>query len=239
MTSAEGVGAGAKAALDLARSLCADIPNLNPILSEIDRLLVKLEQGILPLLLYNDMEHLQLRILDDLQGHYYYPVARELAFVYHNDKPFGDAVFDAFPSARLDIQNAGKCGVLGQSTAAVFHLMRAMEVGLKVMGRAAGIPYAPSWESYLNQFNAKFKVDHKSKPASWKRKEPLFRELCGDLLAIKYAWRNPTMHVVREYSFDEAVQVYKLVQAFMARLADQYRETGRPISAGLLGYQPS
>jgi hypothetical protein len=236
MNSAGGVGAGAKAALDLARGICADIPSLNAVCLPIDRILQKLECGILPLLLYNELELLQLRLLDELQEHFYWPVTRSSADLYINEAPFGSEVYDAFPSARLDIANAFRCIVFGQSTASVFHLMRVMEVGLKVLGREAGIPYAPSWEAYLSQLNVKLAVPYKSQSASWKKKAPLIRELCGDVFAVKTAWRNPTMHVVREYTSQEAWQITHSIDTFLRRLATKHREKGKPIAVGLLGY---
>ena len=228
MTSSSGAGAGAKAALDLARALCADIPSLNPVVPQIDRLLTKLDGGILPLLLYNDMEHLQHRIFDDLQDHFYYPVIKPLAAVYNNPMPFGEDVFNRFPSAQSDIINAGRCGILGQPTASVFHLMRVMEAGLRVLGREAGIDHAPSWEGWLRKLNGKFEEKHQNKSSAWKKKEPLIRDLCGDILAVKYAWRNPTMHIEREYTIDEAVQIYSAVQNFMVRLATKFGEKRSP-----------
>lgn len=238
MTSGEGPGAGAKAALDLARQLCTDIPSLQTVCLPIDRILQKLEKGVLPLLLYNEMESLQLRLLDELQEHFYWPVTRQSAELFKSLAPFGQSVFDAFPSARLDIQNSIRCSVFGQFTASVFHLMRVMEVGLKVLGREAGIPYAPSWESYLQQLNKKLDVSYGSMTPAWRKKAPLLRELAGDIFAVKIAWRNPTMHVVREYTIQEAFQVAQAVETFLQRMATKYRERGKPVSPGLLGYNP-
>lgn len=169
------------------KDLCAQIPSLNPVLDPIERVETKLANGVMPLILHNELEALQHRVLDELKRHYYYPVTEAYASLYANPAPWGEAVYNNFPSARLDIQNAARCIILGQATAGVFHLMRVMEVGLKVLGREAGIPYAPSWEAYLSQLNAKFAASHKGKPVVWKRKEPLLKELCGDLTAVKIA----------------------------------------------------
>ena len=74
-------------------------------------------------------------------------------FALHSDKAkfyqagplaFGQTVADRLPIATPDIEDAGKCLALDQGTAAVFHLMRAMEAGLKELARILGIPYAPS-----------------------------------------------------------------------------------------------
>ena len=47
----------------------------------------------------------------------------------------------------------------------VFHLMRVMEAGLKATAGSLGIPYAPSWESYLKQIGGKLEIEWKKKIA--------------------------------------------------------------------------
>ena len=45
-------------------------------------------------------------------------------------KPYGSGVFEAFPDMRDDLEEACICLALGRSTATIFHLMRAMELGV-------------------------------------------------------------------------------------------------------------
>jgi len=225
------LGGPTKAAVLSVRELCADIPSLQNVCFEIDRLLDKLTHGIGPLLLFNDLQHLQHRLMDELRSHYYYPVTQEAAALYGNEAPFGQSVFDNFPSARVDAMNAGRCIILNQGTAGVFHLMRVMEVGLRVLSRKLGIPYAPSWEAHLTQISKKMAERHTNKTAAWKRQQSLFSDLSGDLTVIKFAWRNPTMHIAREYSMDEAGTIYKAVSTFMQRMADaKFKETGKAVA---------
>jgi hypothetical protein len=144
---------------------------------------------------------------------------------YYEDKPlFGLEVNDRFPSAILDISEAGKCLACGRGTATVFHLMRVMEVGLKTVAGALAIPYAPSWESYLKQINDRIAVKHKSKGIRWKRDEPFFRDVAAHLQTIKLAWRNPTMHIVNHYDRDAAMDVFNAVKTFMRHLATRFHE---------------
>jgi|ERR1017187_1176732 hypothetical protein len=106
-------------------------------------------------------------------------------------KLFGHAVCTAYPSAVDDLEEAAKCLSFGRSTAGVFHLMRVTEAGLKSLGTALGIPYAPSWEAYITQIGNRVAAKHKTKAVRWKKDEPYFKEILGDLQAIKLAWRNP------------------------------------------------
>lgn len=161
------------------------------------------------------------RLKDELSGtDLLYLEPRFATYYDAGTAPFGDGVFNAFPSAIRDVESAGKCLALSQPTASVFHLTRVMEAGLKALARPLGIPYAPSWESYLKQIETKIGEKHATKSVAWKKREPFFRDLCGDLQIVKMSFRNPTMHIVRHYTTDEAEEVYRAVRAFMKRLVD-------------------
>lgn len=54
-------------------------------------------------------------------------------------KSFGEAVFVAFPDARFDAQQFALCMVAGADTAAIFHLMRVIEVGVRKLGAHLGV----------------------------------------------------------------------------------------------------
>lgn len=167
------------------------------------------------------------RLIDDALSRMHDEWASRLVFVieprrahlYSDVAPFGRSVAERFPLAATDIEEAGKCLALDRGTACVFHLMRVMEVGLRHLANELGIPYAPSWESYINQINTRIAEKHKKKGIRWKRDEPYFKEIAGDLLTVKVAWRNPTMHVVRRYTPEEAEQVFAAVRSLMQRIA--------------------
>ncbi len=73
----------------------------------------------------------------ELRGRLFFYVESERAkFWPMGEVPlFGKLVEASFPSAIFDIRSAGTCLATGHSTAAVFHLMRAMEAGLAVLGK--------------------------------------------------------------------------------------------------------
>ncbi|MGO8801713.1 hypothetical protein [Candidatus Binatus sp.] len=149
-------------------------------------------------------------------------------------QPFGAVVASAFPQAATDIEEAAKCFALDRGTATVFHLMRVMEEGLKALAKLLGIPYAPSWESYISQISDKIETKHKKKGVKWKKDEPFFKEILGTLVAVKIAWRNPTMHIVRTYQPDEAEDVFRAVRTFMQKLADRIAPKEAGMFAALL-----
>jgi hypothetical protein len=166
-----------------------------------------------------DLETLRDRILDQLDSRFFLFVAANRLDYYIKPELFGEDVAIKFQAANDDIEEAGRCLALGQGTATVLHLMRVLEVGLKALAKMLKIPYAPSWESYLTQIQTKIAAKHKTKGVQWKRDEAFFRDLSGDLMTIKQAWRNPTMHVVRKYSAEEAEEIFRAVRRLMQQLA--------------------
>ncbi len=139
-------------------------------------------------------------------------------------KPFGEDVYERFPSAIIDLEEASKCLALERSTAAVFHLMRVMEVALKATAKSLGVPYTPSWESQLKEIQSRIDQKWKKKGIRWKRDEPFFREVLGHLQAVKVAWRNPTMHIENQYTLDQAEDIFNAVRGFMRYLSTRLSE---------------
>jgi hypothetical protein len=127
-------------------------------------------------------------------------------------KPF-QAVVAAFPSMEYDLQEAGNCFALGRWTASVFHLMRVMEASLKVVAKALGVAYSSNWGRCLAEIEKQ-----------GQQSEPFFAEAIAYLRSVKNAWRNPTMHVVRQYSEEEAGRIFNAVQGFMQHLASRLTE---------------
>jgi hypothetical protein len=167
------------------------------------------------------LQDLALRITDELKRKLFFYVRPEFAQYYGQKAAFGEIVNERFPAAIDDIEASGNCLALSQGTATVLHLMRVMEVGLKMLAKALKIPYAPSWESYLKQISTRIDAKHKTKGIRWRRDEHFFRDVSGDLISVKQAWRNPTMHVVRKYSPEDAEEIYKAVRTFMNRMATE------------------
>jgi hypothetical protein len=165
------------------------------------------------------------RINDELEGNLFLHIPFEKAKLYEPTKPlFGETVAKAFPSASDDVAEAGKCLATDRGTATVFHVMRVMEAGLKSLAKQLGIPYAPSWESYLRQISTRLELDWKDKSPEWKTDEGFYREAAAHLSAVKFAFRNPTMHIVKQYSPESAEEIFNSVGVFMRHLSTKISE---------------
>jgi hypothetical protein len=158
-----------------------------------------------------------------------------------NPKLFGTAVYDAFPSARSDIKEAGNCLAADCNTAAVFHLMRAVEWGLRALcvhlglsktkrtqkGKASYTPLSFSeWEAMLNQLNARVDAKlAKTKRGSTKQElQEFYYPMLQDIRAIRDAWRVHVMHTRRDYSGPEAAAILDRVKRLMTALAEKVSE---------------
>jgi hypothetical protein len=192
--------------------------------AQINRVLDAIKNGDGPKAIAINVRELKTRLKDELNEREFLYVPPAKVKFYKDPTLFGKDVNDRFPMAIDDIEDAGKCLALGQGTACVLHTMRVIEVGLKALGNALNIPYAPSWESYLNQISSNIAKKHTNKTAKWKRDEKFYRDLSGDLLIVKQAWRNPTMHIGRKYSAEEADQIFSAAKNFMVRLAEHFSE---------------
>jgi hypothetical protein len=177
----------------------------------------------------NKLLELLQRMHDELSLRLVFQIPIAKAKYYKEKELFSAAVSLAFPSAIVDIEEAGKCFALGRNTACVFHLMRVMEVGLHVLGETLGDPIDaktnPTWERILHKCDEELKKNYADRCSQWKAKGQFFSEATANLRAVKDAWRNPTLHVDISYDEDKAFDVWNAVRGFMKHLATELNET--------------
>lgn len=142
---------------------------------------------------------------------------------------FGKDVASNFPSATFDANSAafGVATTLG--TAAVFHLMRVLEIGLSVLGKQFGVSLAhTNWAPAIEQIESKIRDMHKD--PTWKampdckEQQEFYAQAASHFAILKDAWRNYTMHARGKYTEDEAEQMFLSVKAFMQKLAERLKE---------------
>lgn len=172
------------------------------------------------------------RLVDDTRRHEFFMIpAHKLATYNDARQMFGEKVNAAFPSAQKEIEQAAKCYSFGRNTATVFHLMRVMEVGLRVLGTSLNdanldARMNPSWERILRRCDEQLKLPLDKRSQEWKAEDQFYSDATANLRAVKNAWRNPTMHVERDYEEDEALEVLSAVKGFMKHLAGRLSEQG-------------
>lgn len=204
-------------ALDLTRDAClaCGMPN---VVAELDRIALLIgPTTFAPRLgISQAIVHLQSRIKDDLMAQNFFRVRPEDVELYGRPNLFGTAVAAKFKKAAQDIQNAGNCLALDQPTACVFHMMRAMEVAVRQLGKRLKVTITPqtTWRQMTGQMDSKIKNMPDSTNAQ-KRKKNEWEEARANLHHVGSVWRNNTMHPATSYTASQARDVLNAVRVFM------------------------
>lgn len=169
------------------------------------------------------MEDLGQRLVDELEDKISLQIEARHADLFENPKAFGDAVFNAFPSANEDIFEASTCLALDRGTACVMHLSRVVEVGLRVTADNLRLPKRNDWGKHLEDIEKELAKRYK---ASGKRtsEEEFLSQSAIHIGHIKVAWRNPSMHVDKQYGPTQAENIFHEICLFMQHLATQLHE---------------
>ena len=159
----------------------------------------------------------------ELDGRKFYGPVSKYAAYFEPPKLFGDEVFNRFPSANNDIFEAGTCLALERGTAAVMHLMRVVEVGLKALGATLGVGLQNDWGAYLREINTAVEAKIKS-TGKRSQEEQFYAEARVTMDSVRMAWRNATMHVENNYSPERADEILGSVRTLMRHLATKLSE---------------
>jgi len=159
-----------------------------------------------------------------MENHLFFAITPGEAALYKQDEPlFGQEVQDSFPSAAFDIAEAGKCVALSRGTACVMHLGRVVEVGLRVLADTLALPTRPDWGRHLTDIEKE--LTNRYKAAGARSPDELFySEAAAQIGHIKTAWRNPTMHVDKTYTEEQAKGILQAIRSFMQHLATKLHE---------------
>ena len=92
--------------------------------------------------LVNVLRDINSRLSDELESRIFISLSSEDMRYYRPTEYLFGLEFDVkfADNGVFEVDEAAKCLALGRSTAAVFHLMRAMEVGIRAVARCLGIP---------------------------------------------------------------------------------------------------
>jgi hypothetical protein len=132
-----------------------------------------------------------------------------------------------------ELDEAAKCLALGRSTAAVFHLMRLMEIGIKSIARCLRIPdpikpAERNWGFVLGEIKKGIENKWSTSASRNSGDGAFFESLYATLDAVRNPWRNATMHVESKYTEAEAQHIFNAVAGFMRKLASRCDEDGEP-----------
>jgi hypothetical protein len=167
-----------------------------------------------------EVRQLEARLKEELMDKAFYLVPQELETLWHELEPFGPKVSTRFKAGASEIREATNCLALGRSTACVFHLMRAMEVAVRHLGKRLGMTIAPNdtWRKITGNMDAKIKPMKETTDLQ-KRKKNAWEEARVNLHHLGSVWRNNTMHPAKSYTPAQARVVFEATRVAMTSLA--------------------
>jgi hypothetical protein len=136
--------------------------------------------------------------------------------------PFGDDVATVFPDANRDIAAAGRCLVVDEWTAAVFHLMRVLEHGLRKLATRFNVTFATdSWHKVIKGIEDGITTLRNKPGLTDADRDDITRcsEMAAEFRHFKDAWRNHVSHSRATYDEREATLIYEHVKSFMQHMA--------------------
>jgi hypothetical protein len=149
--------------------------------------------------------------------------------------PFGKAVADAFPSAVIDIREATDCFAMERNPAAVHHLMRAAEIGLRALAKDRRITFEKGpielqqWGDILGKLRkAIAEIENWPRSLAKEAAHQFYNKALLDLRSFNDAYRRHIAHA-RDHVYDgyEAESVMHHVSSFMQELATKISEKKR------------
>ena len=149
------------------------------------------------------------------------------------DALFGQPVNDAFPPSTRDIRESGNCLAVACSTAAVFHLMRVSEIGLRALARDRDLSFSnkpidqQEWGTILGTLDGVISQMRAEPIKSWPNPSvkdvqlKFYAEVIQELRGFNEAWRRHLSHAREDgiYDQDYAKSIFGHVRLFMQKLA--------------------
>ena len=196
-----------------------------------------------PMLTYSAMQVVLNRLKADvtaaLDAREFVVVQADRSGLIDAKSPFGEDVERAFPSASRDISEGLNCLAVECPSAAVFHLMRAAEVGLRALARDRGVEFSDKpleqkeWGQILTNLDSKVKSLRERPNSDWKgatakdEQVRYFAEIVQELRSFNDCWRRHVSHAdpTAFYDRDQALSVKNHVETFFRKLALKISES--------------
>jgi hypothetical protein len=165
-------------------------------------------------------------ISEEMHEQLFFIMSQDGAF-YGQEKPFGEAVWNAFPSARIDVTEAANCFALDRHSASVHHSMCALEPGLGALAADVGVSVGTgAWKNVIDQIEKAIKGLDGTLPSGPAKSERLqfLSAAASEFRYFKDGWRNHVAHARTHYDRNEAILVLDHAKTFMQQLASRLHE---------------
>jgi hypothetical protein len=177
--------------------------------------------------LATDLKGLRWKIEEELRDLFFIYLDAKEAQLFDNKAPFGDDVLVAFPSTNVESCEAAQCFALGRHTACVFHCMRVLESGLRVMAADVSVNFdIQNWQNVIDQIESEVLKLGKKLPRGSEKTErmQLLSGASKEFTYFKDGWRNHVAHNRSSYDGNQAESILNHTKAFMGSLAKWMNE---------------
>ncbi len=171
---------------------------------------------------------LRVRIEEELQRKDFLFIAEDMTELYNKCDPRRGAVkgtdpFELggkFKKAHADIASAGRCLAVGEGTACVMHLSRALEAVVQQLSGRLGmtVTHTQTWRKLTGNMDDKIKKMPDATKAQ-KAKKTNWEDARINLHHLGSVWRNSVMHPAESYTVSQAREIFEACRVFMTALA--------------------
>jgi hypothetical protein len=161
-------------------------------------------------MLARDYSRIREGIFRELKNHKFLYLPGHGPKYFAQDRLFGDAVYEKFPSARHEVTEAGNALAFSLYSACVFHLMRVAEHGLRKLARRLDVrltdktsflplEYA-DWHKIITGIRGKIEAERKvSSGPRRQEKLEMYSNAADHCEYMKDIWRNTASHARKSY----------------------------------------
>jgi hypothetical protein len=154
-----------------------------------------------------------------------------LAKFYDNHDVLTHRATLAFPNCRNELWDASNSLTSGLWTAAVFHAMRAAEIGVRVLAADLGVSFPDKtieqaeWATLVDQAEAKIKaIAQRQKTAEREKEQHFYSTAAAQFRYFKDGWRVRVAHAKASYSEDQAIKIFEHTRDFFETLSERLKE---------------
>lgn len=169
------------------------------------------------------------RISDEISRHLFMHIPMKQAEYHDHAALFGQEIRNRFPKANKEITEAGNCYAAGNNTACVFHLMRAVELGVRPIVRQlrVNLPRPAElceWGQLVGGMEDALKKLPKRTSTAASARSEFYSHALAQFRNFKDAWRNHVAHTRTSYNEHQAMSIMVNTRHFFEHIATRLKE---------------
>jgi len=170
--------------------------------------------------LKQELGQLNVRMQEDLESQQFYHLGSDRQHYFDGSWLEKFPFNEGFNKAGVQLICAGRCFAFDQTDAAVFHSMKALELGLQALAAKFEVDFKyENWQNVIDQIESDIKRLGKSPKKSRDQAELKgCSEAATNFTFLKDAWRNHVMHARESYGDESARSILSHAREFVEKL---------------------